>query len=60
LIQDLEGILASFCTSVRGLWKIWNVGVDWNEETEKVGDEVEGGEESEEVEDEETQDRGNS
>jgi hypothetical protein len=42
------------------LWKIWNVGVDWNEETEKVGDEVEGGEESEEVEDEETQDRGNS
>jgi hypothetical protein len=60
LIQDLEGIVASFFTSVRELWKIWNVGVDWNEETEKVGDEVEGGEESEEVEDEETQDRGNS
>jgi hypothetical protein len=52
--------VASFCTSVRGLWKILNVGVDRNEETEKVGDEVEGGAESEEVEDDETQDRGNS
>jgi hypothetical protein len=52
--------VASFCTSVRGLWKILNVGVDRNEETEKVGDEVEGGSESEEVEDDETQDRGNS
>jgi hypothetical protein len=57
LIQDLEGIVASFCTSVRGLWKIWNLGVDRNEEIEKVGDEVEGGVESEEVEDERTQDR---
>lgn len=49
--------MASFCTSIRGLWKIWDVGVDRNEETEEVGDEVEGGAESEEVEDEETQDR---